>query len=74
MIHFVHAHEPAGKLKHVVAEGDDDELCVLSAFFDVRGYDGYLGCVSFNNPRGMLVVGGTYVAEIERSVNLIHDI
>lgn len=46
MIHLVHAHEPAGELKHVVAEGDDDELCVLGAFFDVGGYDGDLLSVS----------------------------
>lgn len=37
MIDFVHADQPRGKLEHVVAQRDDDELSVLGALFDVSG-------------------------------------
>jgi len=39
VIDFVDAHEPGGQLKHVVSEGDDDELGVLGAFLDIACYD-----------------------------------
>jgi hypothetical protein len=47
MVHLIHTHEPARKLKHVIAQGDDDELGVLGAFLDVGGYDRDLLFVSF---------------------------
>ncbi len=43
MVHLIHTHQSRGKLKHVVAQRDDDELRVFGALFDVGGYDGYLG-------------------------------
>ncbi len=48
MINLIHAHQPRRQLKHVVPQGNDDELGVLGAFFDVGGYDGDLD-------RGLLV-------------------
>jgi hypothetical protein len=39
---LVDADEARGELKHVVAQGDDDELGVFGAFFDVVCYDGDL--------------------------------
>lgn len=42
VVDLVHAHEASGELKHVVAQGDDDELGVLGALFDVVGHDGHL--------------------------------
>lgn len=35
MIDLVHAHQPRRKLKHVVAQRDDDELGVLGTLLDV---------------------------------------
>jgi hypothetical protein len=42
MIDFINPHQPLRELEHVIAQRDDDELCVLSAFFDVGCYDGDL--------------------------------
>lgn len=42
VVDLVHADEAGGELKHVVAQGDDDELGVLGALFDVVGHDGHL--------------------------------
>ncbi len=44
VVDLVHADEARGELKHVVAQGDDDELGVFGAFFDVVRDDGDL-CV-----------------------------
>lgn len=46
MVHLIYTHEPARKLKHVIAQGDDDELSVLGALLDVGGHDRDLACVS----------------------------
>ena len=53
VVDLVHAHEAGGKLKHVVAQGDDDKLGVLGALFDVVGHDGHL----------VVVVQSVYIAE-----------
>ena len=42
MIYLIDSHQARGKLKHVVAERNDDELGVFGALFDVGGYDGDL--------------------------------
>ena len=42
VVDLVHADQAGGQLKHVVAEGDDDELGVFGAFFDVIRDDGDL--------------------------------
>lgn len=39
MIDFVYAYKTRSKLKHVVTEGNDDELGILCALFNVGGYD-----------------------------------
>ena len=39
MVDFVDTDETGSKLEHVVAQGDDDELGVLCALFDVGGYN-----------------------------------
>ena len=44
VVDLVDADEAGGELEHVVAEGDDDELGVFGAFFDVVRDDGDL-CV-----------------------------
>ena len=43
MINLVHADQPGRQLEHVVPEGNDNELRVLGAFFDVGCHDGNLG-------------------------------
>ena len=45
MVNLVDTDQPLRQLKHVIAQRDDDELCVLGALFDVGGYDGYLFAV-----------------------------
>ena len=42
MINFIHADEAGSKFKHVIPEGNNDELGVLGAFFDIIGDDGDL--------------------------------
>lgn len=42
VIDLVHADQSRGKLEHIVAQRDDDELGVLGAFFDVSSDDGNL--------------------------------
>lgn len=42
MIDFVHADKSGCKLEHVVAKGNDDELGVFGALFDVSCDDGDL--------------------------------
>ena len=42
VVDLVHPDQARGQLKHVVAEGDDDELGVFGAFFDVIRDDGDL--------------------------------
>lgn len=39
VIDLVDADETGRELKHVVTQGDDDELSVFGALFDVGGYD-----------------------------------
>lgn len=39
MIDLVDPDQPLRKLKHVIAQRDDDELGILGTFFDVGGYD-----------------------------------
>lgn len=36
---FVNSHKSVSKLKHVVPQADDDELCVFRALLDVVSYD-----------------------------------
>lgn len=42
MINLIDTDQPGRELEHVVPEGNDDELGVLGAFFDVGGDDGDL--------------------------------
>lgn len=42
MINLIHAYEARSEFEHVVTEGNDDELGVFGALFDVGGYDGDL--------------------------------
>ena len=39
MVNLVHTHKSRRQLKHIISERDNDELGVLGAFFNVRGYD-----------------------------------
>ena len=39
VVDFIHAHEPGSKLKHVVAQRDNDELSVFGALLDITGND-----------------------------------
>lgn len=42
VVDLVDADEAGGQLEHIVAQGDDDELGVLGAFFNVVCHDGDL--------------------------------
>lgn len=39
---LVDTHETIGKLEHIISEGDDDELGILSSLLDIVGNDGYV--------------------------------
>ncbi|KAI6756206.1 hypothetical protein HG530_011942 [Fusarium avenaceum] len=69
MIDLVHANQPRRELKHVVAQRDDDELGVLGALLDVVGNDRDLRTIRVSQGEG-----GTYVSEIQRGIDLVHDI
>lgn len=42
MIDFIDSHKAFRKLEHIIAEGDDNELCVLRSFFDVACNNAHL--------------------------------
>ena len=42
VVDLVHSHQSGSELKHVISEGNDDELGVLCSLFDVVCYDGDL--------------------------------
>lgn len=51
ILSFVDTYELVGQIKHVVSEGNNDELGVLSSFLDVLSYNRHIleikGCVNF---------------------------
>lgn len=74
VIDFVNTNQSGRELEHVISQRNDNELGVLSAFFDVGGYDGDLfqfSCVLIFSRFG---VRSSYISEIQGSINLIHDI
>lgn len=39
MVDFVDADQPLSKLKHIVSQADDNELCILGSFLDITSND-----------------------------------
>ena len=56
---------------HVVAQGDDDELRVLRSFFDVAGHDRHL---VLSATRQDSIKTRSYISEVQRGVDLVHDV
>jgi hypothetical protein len=42
LVDFVNTNQTRGQFKHVVSEGDDNELRILGPFFDIVGDNGDL--------------------------------
>lgn len=73
MIDLVNANQPLRQFKHVIPQRNDDELSILRALFDVSRNDRHLDdlvseCLARNERHS------SYIPEIQRSINLIHDV
>jgi hypothetical protein len=73
VVNFVHANKTCRKFEHVVAQRDDNELCVLSALLDIARNNRDLSMLALGS-RGDFLANQTYISEIQRSVDLVHDI
>lgn len=73
VVDFVHADQTRRKLEHVVAQRDDNKLGVLGALLDVARDNRYLSTLVLRSHE-ILLTQQTYVSEIQRSINLIHDV
>lgn len=50
MVDLVNPNQPLRKLKHIISQTDNDELCVFRAFFDISCHDRDLRiCVSVSD-------------------------
>lgn len=72
VVRFIDANQAIGQLEHVVTQRDDDKLCVLRALLYIFMLQLYIYCT--NCAHLDIVRQNGDVAEVERRINLVHDV
>jgi hypothetical protein len=74
MIYFIHAHQSGSEFEHVTPQGDNNELCVLSTLLDITRNNRHLKYMLAKPQKYSKRIFSTHIPEIQRGINLVHDI